>query len=120
MVADIVSEFSGGEVVSPVILTNRAVSMKILLQFLVNMFGLTISLGVISHAHGLLDIEEFAEFSGEGRGELRTAIGDEFLRKAKAFPDVVMIEGCSLIGSDGCGAGGKHHGFSDVMVNKNS
>jgi len=30
-----------------------------------------------------------------------------------------MIEGCSLISSDGCGAGGEYRGFSDVMVNKN-
>src|SRR5882762_4870692 len=89
MVANVVSEFSGGEVISPVILTNRAVSMKILFQFLVDTFSLTIGLGVISRAHGLLDIEEFAEFGGEGGGELRTAIGDEFSRKAKALPDVI-------------------------------
>ena len=56
MMAYVMSKFSGGEVVSPVILTNRAVSMKILFKFLVNTFGLTISLGVISCAHGLLDI----------------------------------------------------------------
>jgi len=56
MMANVMSEFSGGEVVSPVVLTNRAVGMKILFKFLVNTFGLTISLGVISHAHGLLDI----------------------------------------------------------------
>ena len=110
---------TGREVVSPVILTNRAVSMEILLQFLVNTFSLTISLGVISCAHGLLDIEEFAEFGGEGGGELRTAIGDEFSRKAEALPDVIMIEGCGLISSNGCGAGGKYRGFSDIMVNKN-
>src|SRR5882762_3068009 len=120
MVADVVSEFSSGEVVHPVVLTNRAVSTKILFQFLVNMFGLTISLGVISRAHGLLDVKEFAEFGGEGGGKLRTAIGDEFSRKAKALPDVITIEGCGLIGGDGCGARGEYCGFSDAMVNKNS
>src|SRR5882762_1554757 len=104
MVADVVSEFSSGEVVSPVILMNRAVSMKILFQFLVNTFGLTISLGVISCAHGLLDIEEFAEFSGEGGGELRATIGDKILREAEALPDIITIEGGSLISGDGCGA----------------
>src|SRR5882762_7197045 len=31
-----------------------------------------------------------------------------------------MIEGCGLIGCDGCGAGGEYRGFSDVMVDKNS
>jgi len=55
-VAYVMSEFSGGKVVSQVGLTNRAVGTKILFKFLVNTFGLTISLGVISHAHGLLDI----------------------------------------------------------------
>jgi len=40
------------------------------------------------------------------------------LREAKVLPDVITIEGCSLIGGDGCGAGGKYRGFSDVMVNK--
>ena len=56
MMAYIMSEFSSGEVVSPVVLMDGAVGMKILFKFLVNTFGLTISLGVISHAHGLLDI----------------------------------------------------------------
>src|SRR5882762_3041285 len=120
MVVDVVSKFSSGEVVSPVVLTNRAVGMKVLFQFLVNMFGLTIGLGVISCTHGLLDTEEFPEFIGEGGGELRAAIGDEFSREAKVLPDVITIEGCGLVGSDGCGAGGKYRGFSDVMVNKNS
>ena len=56
MMTDVMSEFSGGEVVSPIVLTNRTVSTKILFKFLVNTFGLTIGLGVISCAHGLLDI----------------------------------------------------------------
>jgi len=67
-----------------------------------------------------LDIEEFTEFSGEGGGELRTVIRDEFSRKAKALPDVITIKGCGLIGSDGCGAGGEYCSFSNIMVNKNS
>jgi len=51
---------------------------------------------------------------------LGTAVGDEFSRKAKALPNVITIEGCGLIGHDGCGAGGKYCGFSDIMVNENS
>ena len=65
VVANVVGEFSGGEMISPVSLTNRAVSTKVLFEFLVNSFGLTVSLGVVSRAHGLMDIEEFAEFRGE-------------------------------------------------------
>jgi len=73
MMADVVSEFSGGKVVGPIILMDSAVSTKILLKFLINTFSLTISLRMISHAHGLLNVEEFTEFSGGG-SELRTAI----------------------------------------------
>ena len=49
-----------------------------------------------------------------------TTVGDDFSRKAEALPNVITIEGCSLIGCDGCGAGGKYRGFSDIMVDKNS
>ena len=56
MMADIVSEFSSGKVVSPIVLADRAVGMEILLKFLIDAFGLTIGLRMISHAHGLLDV----------------------------------------------------------------
>jgi len=43
----------------------------------------------------------------------------ELLGEAEVLPDVITVEGCGLISGDGCGAGGKYHCFSDVMVNKN-
>ena len=52
---DIMSKFSSGKVVSPVILADRAVGTKVLFKFLINLFSLTICLRMVGRTHGLLD-----------------------------------------------------------------
>jgi hypothetical protein len=53
-----VGEFGGAKIRGPVRLAEITKGAEVLFEFLVQMFGLTIRLGVIGRRHGLGDAEE--------------------------------------------------------------
>ena len=67
--AEVVGKFSGREVGSPVVLSDRGVSAEILFEFLINPFCLTIGLQVISCGKGLIYIQKGTEVTGKGSGD---------------------------------------------------
>jgi hypothetical protein len=72
----VVAEFGKGQEVSPVILLIVTISSEVLFKNGINPFGLAISLGVEGSGKELLDLEDFAEFSGEARGKNGATIGN--------------------------------------------
>ena len=61
-------------------------------------------------------MEEFSEFSGEGRCKLGSAIRDNFIEKSKAKEDFVEKEGGDPFGGDGFLRRAKNHPLSKPMV----
>ena len=49
------------------------------------MFGFPISLGVVGSGEGKFVTEEFPQFSGKGRGKLRSSIRDDFVVETESF-----------------------------------
>ena len=49
------------------------------------MFGFPISLGVVGGGEGKFVTKEFPQFFGEGGGELRSLIRDDFVIETKSF-----------------------------------
>ena len=72
------------DLVSPGTRVGPTEDPKVRLNFLVNTFRLAIGLWVIGGGERKVVVEEFAEFSGEGRGELWTTIRDDFVVKSEA------------------------------------
>ena len=65
---------------------------KVLFKPLIRSFRLAISLGVISGAYILFDIEDTAEFLREMRCEAGISVCDDFARGAIMWKDVLNIE----------------------------
>ena len=53
---------------------------------------------------------------GEGGGELRALVGDDFVKKSKAKEDFVEEKGGNPFGGDGFLRGAKNHPLSKSMV----
>ena len=68
---------------------------KVLLQFLINSLGLSISLGVISGGEGRVDSKEFIKRLRKVGRELGTSIGYNLLGKAMVAPNVITEQSCS-------------------------
>ena len=65
-------------------------------------------------------MKETAQFSKEDRSKLCAVVGDKFMGKAKALPDVITVERGHLISHDGGGTGDNNSKFHDVMVDEHS
>jgi hypothetical protein len=73
----IMDEFCHGKMLDPIKRCRVAVGVEVSFKFLVQTFGLSISLGVICGGEGDFIVEESSKFFGEFRGELGTSIRDE-------------------------------------------
>ena len=71
---------------------------------------------MIGGGEGKVVVQEFAEFSSEGRCELGTTIRDDFIKKSKAKEDFVKKEGGDSFGSDRFLGRAKNHPLSKSMV----
>jgi hypothetical protein len=97
----IVDEFCHGEVLNPFERCRVAVDVKISFKFLVQTFGLSISLGVICGGEGNFIVEESSKFFGEFRGELGTSIRDDFVIKTKSQENFLEKQLGTAFRSDG-------------------
>jgi hypothetical protein len=61
-----------------------AINVKIGFEFLVQMFSLSISLGMIGCGKGDFIVEESSKFFGEFRGKLGTSVRDDFVVKTES------------------------------------
>ena len=109
-------EFSVGDIFGP---GSRVVSTEdpeICLNFLVYSFSLSVRLQVVSSGEGEVVFEEFPQFSSEGRGELRTAVRDDFVIKTKTEENFVKEKGGNPFGSDGFLSRAENYPLSKSMV----
>ena len=83
----IVGELGNGNPFIPVVLLSVDEESKELFDFLVDSFGLSISLRVVGRRGCNFDPKELAESSHEVR--LGSLIADDFLGKAVELPDIV-------------------------------
>ena len=83
----IVGEFGEGDVLSPRSWVRATKDPKIGFYFLVYTLSLSISLWVVGCGEGEFITEEFTQFLGEGGGELRSSIRNDFVVKTKSFED---------------------------------
>ena len=81
----IVGEFGEGNVLSPRSWVRAAENPKIGFYFLVHTFGFPISLRVVGSGESKFITEEFAQFFGEGGGELWSSIRDDFVIETESF-----------------------------------
>ena len=81
----IVGEFGKGNVLGPGSRVRATEDLKISFYFLVNAFSLPISLRVIGGGEDKFVTEEFPQFSGKGRGKLRSSIRDDFVVETESF-----------------------------------
>jgi len=86
----------------PVVLSFPDKDAYVLFQFLVNPFGLSVSLRMIGGRRGGFDPEQSVEFLHEQGDELWPSIGDNLAREAVEFPDIADVE---VSGSGGCDSG---------------
>ena len=85
----VVLEFCQGEEVHPVILSLIDEYPKVLLQFLIDLFHLSIPLWVIGCGGCYLNPEHVVQFSSELCYELRSSVGDYFVGYAMEFPNML-------------------------------
>ena len=83
----IVCEFGEGNVLSPRCGVRAAEDSKICFDFLVDAFCFAVSLGVVRGGEGKFVAKEFSKFFGEGRGELWSSVGDDFVVETESFED---------------------------------
>ena len=81
-------EFSEGDMLSPRSRVRATEDPKIGFYFLVHMFSFPISLRVVGSGKGKFITEEFAQFFGEGGGELWSLIRDDFVIETKSCEDL--------------------------------
>src|SRR5277367_2769699 len=78
----VVLEFRKGEQFIPVILLLINKDSKVLLQFLIDSLRLSVTLRVVSGGSRQFNCKESVKFPGKFRYELRSTIGNDFLREA--------------------------------------
>ena len=116
MWAVIVCKFSVGNVVSPRSRVTSTEYAKIGFDFLIYSFSLSIRLWMVSGGEGEVIFEEFSQFSSEGGGELRTAVGDDFVVKTKAEENFVEEKRGDPFGGDGFLSRAENYPLSKPMV----
>ena len=84
-------EFCGGQVISPVVLALVAEDAKILFDFLVHTFGLTIALWVVSRGETRFNAEVLIQGSHETCCKLRAAIRVCLSRDAVKSENVLVM-----------------------------
>ena len=72
----VVVELSGREELGPQGRIIDTKDLKICFKFLIGLFSLPISLGVVCSGESYIIFEKASKFPSEGRGELGTTIGD--------------------------------------------
>ena len=118
----IVLELSKGEEVRPIILPLIDKEPEVLLQLLVDTFGLAISLGMVGGSGSQFNPEHPVKFSGELGHELGAPVRDYLARQAVVFPDILKKqsgrpggcyggEGGDEVGSFGDRVHYHHHGI---------
>ena len=85
----VILEFRQGEKVRPVILSLINEYPKVLLQFLIDPFRLSIPLRMIGCGGRYLNPEHAVQFLSELCYELRSSVGDYFAGYAMEFPNVL-------------------------------
>ena len=85
----VVLEFRQGEEVRPVILSLIDEYPKVLLQFLIDPFCLSIPLRMIDCGGHYLNPKHTVQFPSELCYELRSSVGDYFAGYAMEFPNVL-------------------------------
>ena len=88
----VVLELSGGEELGPLVWVIYAEDPEVGFNFLIGLFSLSVSLGVIGSGQADVIFKDSSEFSGEGRCELWATIRDEDIMKSKVFEYVVKKE----------------------------
>ena len=86
---------------------------------MIDSFGLSIGLGVVSGREGEIVVKESSQFLSKGRCELGTSVGDYFVIETKTKEDFVEEEvGDSFCGDSFLGRA-KNHPLSKPMVDHN-
>ena len=88
----VVLEFGSREEVRPALGVVGAEDVEVGFNFLVCLFGLSVSLRVIGGGEPDIIFEESGKFPCECRGELRASVGDQCIMKAKLFEDILEKE----------------------------
>ena len=97
----VVLEFRKGEEIVPVILSLINKKPQVLLQFLIDSFCLSISLGMVCGSGSQLNSKESVQFLCEFRHKLGSPIGHNSPRQSMVFPYVLKVE----LGSSGSSQG---------------
>ena len=84
-------EFSGGQMISPVVLSLVAEDAKVLFDFLIHMFGFTIALRVVSRSETCFNAEVLVQGSHETCCKLWAAIGVGLSRDAVKSENVFVV-----------------------------
>ena len=112
----VMCKFGVGYILSPGSRVTSAKYLEIGFDFLVYSFSFSIRLWVISSGEGKVVFEEFPQFSSKGRGELRFAVGNDFVVKPKAEEDLVEEKGGNPFSSNGFLSRAENHPLSKPMV----
>ena len=116
MWAVVMHKFSMGDIFSPGSRVISTEDSKVHFDFLVYSFGFSIRLWVISGGEGKVVFEEFPQFLSKGRGELRTAVRNDFVIKAKAEENFVEEKGGDPFGGDGFLGRAENYPLSKPMI----
>ena len=112
----VVHEFHHGEEFGPFRRLVFGKDLKVCFKFLVDPFGLAISLGVIGGGKSDIVIEEVSEFSCEGGGKLRSLIRDDLVVEAKLREDVLETDLGDVRRGGGFVAGMENYPLRKTMV----
>ena len=85
-------EFSGGQVISPVVLALVAEDVKVLFDFLIHTFSLTIALWVVSRGETGFNAEVLIQDSHEMCCKLQAAIGVHLSRDAVESENILVVK----------------------------
>ena len=109
-------EFGRGEEFSPFPRITGTEDPKIGFNFLIGLFGLPISLGVVSRGEADIIFKNTGEFASKGRGKLWAPVGDDGVIQAKAFEYIVKKELGNSICVDRLATRGKNYPLRKAMV----
>ena len=85
-------EFGERKELRPLMGVVGAEDVEICFDFLIDSFGLSISLRVVCGGKSNIVFKDFSEFSGKCRGKLWSSVGDEGIMKSEAFEYMVEKE----------------------------
>jgi len=89
---------------------------KVGFQFLINPFGLAISLRVVGSRKSNVIGKESGQFLCKGRGKLWTMVQDDFVVETKAGEDIFEKQSSNTSGIDGFGTRDENHPLYKPMV----